>query len=387
MLRALFLVLALAAVATCAASSRSPPYVAVLPTGEVPQVVFRHASDACDPADIPDAPARAFRDEVGTVTFLATHWRNRRLRGDSLLTLRPDCAVVFEGAADARPEQFNDRLWIASTWTADGKTVHALVHSEYQGHRHPGQCPTGRYIDCWYNVISQAVSRDGGRSFRFEKMPPPIVAAVPYRYDRNAKRHVGFFSPTNILEHERAWYAMVFTEGAGEQRRGNCLLRTTRIAEPSAWRAWRGDGFNTAFADPYTDDPKPKQHLCSPLPTLNSPVKAVLRHEPSGAFIAVMARVRKEADGRQRSVVIASASWDLLKWSQPSIVVEVPYDCAGQAPVAYPSILDPRSGDRNFSTVGNSAMLFYTRFNLKDCRQTMNRDLLRLPVKILIREG
>lgn len=383
--------IALLGITLPASWAKEPPRVAVAVAGE-PAVVFRYSTDACDPDDIPDAPARAFRNKDGTVTLFATHWRNRRLLGPDLLNLRPDCAVVLEGGGDGRPERFDDRLWITSTWTADGATVFALVHGEYQGHRHPGRCPTGRYVDCWYNAISQAVSRDGGRSFRFEREPPPLVAAVPYRYDLEARRHVGFFNPTNIVRHGGAWFVMVSTGGVGAQAYGNCLLRTAELGDPGAWRAWDGTGFGVAFANPYAAELRPEAHVCEPvgLGSLNWPVSSLTRHEPSGAFVALTKTYRREApSGARRAVILASASWDLINWSPPSAIVGVPTPpdtaCENDPPVSYPSIIDPRSSDRNFETVGETAMLFVTWFNARGCRRGMDRDLLRVPVRITMR--
>jgi hypothetical protein len=371
-----------------ATGAREPPRVEMRVVGEA-AVVFRHGTDACDSQDIPDTPARAFRDEVGVVTLFATHSRNRRLRGPDLLSVRPDCSMVFQGSADPRPERFDDRLWIASTWTADGVTVFALIHSEYQGHHHPGQCPTGRYMDCWYNVVSQAESRDGGRSFRFGRTPPPLVAAVPYRYDPDARRHIGFFTPTNVVRHDGAWFVMVFTEGVGEQRRGTCLLRTSRLADPAAWRAWGGSGFDVGFADPYAADLRPGEHVCEPIArgALHSPVTSLSRHEPSGAFIALMMGERRESpDGPPRRFVFAAASWDLLRWSPPVVVREVApplsSGCPGEPPLVDPALLDPASTDRNFETVGATAMVFMTRLNLNGCRHSLDRDLVGLPATI-----
>ncbi len=376
-----------------AAESTAPPRVEVHVTGEH-TIAFRHAIDACAPDDVPDAPARAFRDDSGAVVLFATHWKSRRLQGPDLLSLRHDCAIVLEGTGDPRPGRFDDRLWIASTWTPDGTTVFALIHSEYHGHRHPGQCSTGRYMDCWYNVVTQAVSRDAGRSFHFGRTPPPLVAAVPYRHDPDARRHVGFFNPTNILRHDGAWFAMVWTEGAGLQRRGNCLLRSPRIADPAAWRAWTGRDFGVAFADPYAAEPHPENHVCEPVArgVLHSPVTSLSRHTPSGAFVAVMLGDRRDpagGGGAVRRFVYASASWDLLRWSQPTVVREVALPsspgCTGEPPLVFPSLLDPASPDRNFETVGATAMLFMTRFNPGKCPYGMDRDLIRLPVNIAVR--
>jgi len=44
--------------------------------------------------------------------------------------------------------------------------------------------------------------------------------------------------------------------------------------------------------------------------------------------------------------------------------------------------LDPNSEDRNFMTIGKSAELFLTRFNVTDCRISMDRDLIRMPIAI-----
>lgn len=380
--------LLLAAGPSSASQQPSPPTANIQVVGES-TTVFRYATDACDPEDIPDAPARAFRNQDGTVTLFATHWRNRRLRGPDLLDLRPDCAVVFEGSGDGRPERFDDRLWIASTWTADGASVFALIHGEYQAQRHPGRCPTGRWADCWYNAVSQAVSRDGGRTFRFERDPPPLVAAVPYRYDPGARRHIGFFNPTNIVRHGDAWFVMTLTSGIGAQAYGNCLLRTTRLEEPGAWRAWDGKGFGVAFANPYAAELHPEAHVCEPVGrgALNWPVSSLTRHEPSGAFIALMKTHRREApNGARRAIFLASASWDLISWSRPMEIADIPTpqgtNCENDPPISYPSLLDPQSSERNFETAGATAMLFVTWFNARQCRRGMDRDLLRLPVSI-----
>src|ERR1700733_4401511 len=42
----------------------------------VEQAIFVHDRDACKPLDIPDAPARAFRDASGHVHLFAAHYIN-----------------------------------------------------------------------------------------------------------------------------------------------------------------------------------------------------------------------------------------------------------------------------------------------------------------------
>lgn len=397
------LLVAAALVALCAeavpgwaAAPAAPPRLDIAIVSDVTPV-FRHADAACDSDDIPDAPARAFRTATGEVKVFAPHWRNRALRGPELTALRPDCAVVLEGAADEAPERYDDRLWIASSWTADGRIVHALLHGEYQGHRHPGRCATGRYTDCWYNAISLALSDDGGASFTRRPGGDAIIAAPARRYDPAARRHIGFFSPSNILHHDGAWFVLVFTEGFAlpgtgvSQPRGTCLLRAQDIAEPASWKAWDGAGFEVRLSDPYQAGFIAPAHRCTPVSprSLRWLVTSVVRHAPSGAFIALMQGSLPSGRGEApRDAIFASASWDLVSWSPATVVMEVgrpgSYRCGDPPPIAYPSLLDPSSPDRNFGTVGDTAELFMTRFNVPRCRLDMDRDLVRRSVSIRV---
>ena len=40
-----------------------------------------------------------------------------------------------------RPSAFDDKEWIALTYTPNGRTVYAIVHMEYQGHTYVGRRP------------------------------------------------------------------------------------------------------------------------------------------------------------------------------------------------------------------------------------------------------
>jgi hypothetical protein len=97
------------------------------------EVVFNWTNDRCAMWDIPDAPARAFRDADGKVQLIATHFINRRMVGDTLNSVKQDCNIIMDSHKNPDPSQFNDREWISSVYTLDGKTIYALVHNEYQG--------------------------------------------------------------------------------------------------------------------------------------------------------------------------------------------------------------------------------------------------------------
>ncbi len=109
------------------------------PSGEVKiigpeEIVFDWTRDRCDMVDIPDLPARAFRDADGKVQLLASHYVSRRMIGDTLNSVKRECAIIMNSDYDPEPSKFNYKEWIASVYTVDGNTIYALVHDEYQGH-------------------------------------------------------------------------------------------------------------------------------------------------------------------------------------------------------------------------------------------------------------
>ncbi len=62
---------------------------------------------------------------------------------------------------------------------------------------------------------------------------------------------LGVFTPSNIVTGpDGAHYALVRVRAPGDPR-GACLLRTTRVGSPRAWRAWNGRGFTGVLTDPY----------------------------------------------------------------------------------------------------------------------------------------
>ena len=79
-----------------------------------------------------------------------------------------------------------------------------------------------------------------------------------------------------------------------------------------------------------------------------------------------------------------SLSDDLIDWEPRKLIREAEltwtYRCGDSNPVMYPSVIDPQSKSRNFETVGKTAWLYFTRNHYKDCKQTSNRDLVRVPI-------
>jgi hypothetical protein len=353
------------------------------------EIVFDWSEDACEPADIPDTPARAFKDAKGRVQLIASHYVNRRMIGPDLDHVAHDCSVIMSSHHDPDPARFDDREWIHSTYTPDGKTVFALVHDEYQGHTHPGQCPSGEYFSCWYNAVTLAVSTDGGTSFHHTPPSPHLVASIPYRYAPGSGP-VGLFQPSNIIRNpaDGYFYVLLRAQRYQAQRQGTCVMRTTDLTNPRSWRAWDGIGFNVRFIDPYLEpNERPQDHICQPVSynQIQLMVESLTFNTYLDSFLLVGTAVETKPGGETTSGIYYSTSDDLIHWTPRRLIREVEsrstYECGKSDPVAYPSVLDPESTSRNFETTGRRAYLYFTRYNHKACRETLDRDLIRVPIE------
>jgi hypothetical protein len=339
---------------------------------------------ACDGRDFPDTPARAIRLADGSVQLYVTDQDNRINAGPDLLHLQHRCPIVYRGSGNDDPGAYDDRSWIASPWTNDGRTIWAVIHNEFHGQLRKALCPTGRYMDCWFNALTLAVSNDGGQSFQ-RSTGNALVAALPYRYNEVGLGHHGYFNPSNIVSFHGDLYMFAFATRANAQRAGNCLLRTEIIDRADSWRGWDGMAFATSFANPYAGPVEPDRHVCAPVGVgaLRWPVTSLGRHEPTGLFIALM------QDTAIGGGIYYATSPDLLRWSAPALLISAiglpAWACGGPDAIAYPSLLDPASTDRNFETVGPTAVVFATRFNGATCHPTASRSLVRWTVRISLR--
>ena len=375
----------LGAVLFCSLSSPAASAPQIDPAAG-PEVVFEWAVQRCDDWDIPDAPARAWRDATGRVHLVAGSENSRAANGPDLDTVSHRCAVLHRGAEDDDPATWNDRSWIAAVTTQDGQNLTALAHVEYHGNLRPEGCPSGRYDRCWFNAIVELQSTDGGNSFNRRGGATDLVAALPWPYPGETAHRTGYFNPSNILRQGDWLFAFVFAEAAGVQSRGPCLLRRPLVGTARDWRGWDGKGFGVRFLDPYRDTiDDPFRHVCQPVRGIVSTISSVVRHNGSGHFVAVTPMVGPDATGNQTSGIFWSTSPDLLNWSTPQLLYAVPLmwrrDCSQPVAYAYPSLIDPDSAGRDFATADDGFWLYLTRMELdRQCRITQHRDLVRLPV-------
>jgi hypothetical protein len=413
------------------------------------QTVFQWDEERCKNPDgsfddfhIPDSEVRAFRDYQNRVQLLIQHGGGGTSSGqhtrrvitpaggslDNLSTLATDCKVVHVSHKSLDPSSYDNWEWLNATYTPDGRTVYGLVHNEFHGWEQPSQCtvdnPEGAFTtNCWYNAITAAVSTNGGESYSHATPPAHRVASSAFRYTPN-KGPLGYFQPSNILYTKRPgdnksyYYVMVRAErGSADlgdpQQRGVCLLRTSKISDPSTWRGWDGladdnkGGFTVRFADAYRDtNVNPILNSCAVV-SPDGPGFVFKVGDMSGSLtynsyfkkymlMSQTLTVDPQNPAQQIWGVYYTLSSDLVTWDDRKLLMEakIPwgnYQCGDQNPIAYPTVVDSNSPGRNFDTVDQTTYLYFTEFHnrvIRDpqtgnltCYGSLDRDLIRIPIQ------
>jgi hypothetical protein len=240
-----------------------------------------------------------------------------------------------------------------------------------------------------YNAVTLVRSDDSGRTFGRVGTPPAnLVAALPYRYKPGDGTY-GIFSPSSIVKKGDHYYTLVMVLRYRAQEDGACLLRTDDLADPGSWRAWDGDGFNVTFANPYDRAAVASgDHLCEPVsPTTIATMTGSLTYNTYFDEYLLVGTTSAYDPRKRRTVhgFYYSLSDDLIHWSDRKLLreAELPwtYRCGDVDPVLYPSLLDPSSSSRNFETTRQSPYLYFTQFHYTACRETYNRDLVRMRIR------
>jgi hypothetical protein len=361
-------------------------------------VVFDWTTHKCgDNSNIPDQPARAFRDHNGQVNLIASHYIVRRALGSTLGTAVPQCPVILTSKDDRTVSHWDYLQWLSAPYTRDGRNVYSLSHEEYRGwlFESGGYCvKSGEPNDwqkCWYNVITLASSTDGGATFSHLPSPTHFVAGPAYRYARG-NGPIGFFSPSNIVRAQDGYYyTIVHVEPYGVQAKGACLWRTQDVSDPKSWRAWSGAGFTVRFLDPYVNTiTDPAQHKCAPVgsQTIETGSDSLTWSTYLKKWLLVRAG---GGSGGFPSGFYMYTSDDLVNWTTWTrmLTAELPWThtCGEPDYHLYPSLLDPESKSRNFETTGQRPYLYFTHFNVAygsggTCSMSLDRDLVRVPIEL-----
>ncbi len=340
--------------------------------------VFRWATDRCDAKDFPDVALRVLNEGSEDEKILASNWSNRFRKLDlATMRVQPECASAFQSGRQADPSLYNDFSWIASL-ASDGKAVHALIHHEYHANEHPGKCRFKVYEQCWYNTITYARSDDGGKSFH-QSMPPRVIAASPYEQEEGQGKRRGFFNPSNIMFHQGYWWTYIYTAGWDGQRFGSCLFRSSDLSDPDSWRAYDGADFTSDFPDPYLGRTKSDTKPC--LPIFDQSVGSISKTS-DGRFVSVFTRHETSpgSAGATRFHVDLAWSDDLIHWSAPEELTEITdvsaSDCLLNARYAFPALVSIDNGVIRQGELRGRIYLSMVRFNIEDCKLTLNRDLV-----------
>lgn len=368
-----------------------PPVVAAtIDIDGAEEVMFDWTTDRCDDTDIPDLPARAFRDASGQINFITAHTFNRRSVGPTLDSLVRECDPILKSQHNGDPAAHADNEWLAAVHTRDGVKIHGLVHNEYHGWEH-GDCSSADLFKCWYNTITAVVSTDGGATFsHLDDAPNHLVASLPIQYQPDSAP-VGFFSPSNVVEGPGGFYYVLAKVGAAET--GNqtvCLLRTKNYEDPAAWRFWDGSGFGGVFVDPYPTEPAdPSPHECPAL-AIDDIGAQMIESLTWNTYLEQWVLVGISADtidGRETWGFYYSFSADLIDWTRRQLLMEVEFpwtvdDPGSDLSYLYPSLIDQNTASLSFETTGETAYLYYTRNN--EGHASLDRDLIRIPVRFTL---
>jgi hypothetical protein len=337
--------------------------------------VFDTAKDSCEVTDIPDAPARAFRDYQGTVHLVAASSTLRQSLGPTLNSVIHSCDVGRYSTHDPNPADYNDNTWLDSFYSMDGTDVVALGHMEYHGWEHAGECHTQNLAACWYNADTFNLSEDGGYHFHSFKAPANYVVGLPFQYVIDAGPE-GYSVDTNIVKAGEWYYAMVtdwpWPPDCGPYGTVVCLvpygaspIRTSNILDVTSWRGWNGTDFSLSFVDPYLGPvADPETHVYTPVANMYY-VNAINIYKTSNLFIATQWDYCCGTYGSKG--LYLSTSTDMVNWSQPTLIVSLADLLAKEPPgnwsYGYFSLLDPSSTDANFSMIGDHPSVYYVRFD------------------------
>jgi hypothetical protein len=337
------------------------------------EIVFDWTIDRCEDLDIPDAPARAFRDADGNVQLIASHYINRRMIGPDLNSVVKDCNVIMYSDLDSDLPNHNNYEWLHGFYTEDGSTIYSIIHNE--------NIPCDDWSSCWYNTLTFATSIDTGRTYTQELSPDHFLAGIPYQYESGAPMGI-FGGSSPVYNPDDSYYYMLLHLEAYElQDWGTGVIRTQTLSDPNSWRGWDGEGFNVVFVDPYNEIvDNVYDHILEPVSQDNiGKMSSSLTYNTY--FEKFMVIGKDWATGG----IAYSLSEDLINWSPRVGLFPGPVNNAGDlvtgwgpGGILYPEIIDPTDTTRNFENPGQEPYLYFTKWN--EAGSSLDRDLIRVQV-------
>jgi len=377
------------------------------------QTVFDYEEESCAQLDLPDVYAHAFRDEQNNIVLVSGNAPdNYFMYGSTFNNLSRNCSPVLRSGDEWDVETFDHQEWITSTYTDDGKTIHALVHNEYHDPYSlickPGDTQPSNL--CWYNFVSYARSTDGGKKFTQPSSPNHLVAVPPFQWDANSgginrkgepmrPAPQGYMEPSNIVKREDGYYYAMVRMLPGKRSGGDtvCVMRTQNLSQPNSWKFWDGDAYTIPLTNPYPNEPaNPSDYICEPVSEaiIGGLHGSLTYNTYLQRYMNVGAGVYADDLGELTCGFWYSLSEDLITWGKPHLLYETVFGwspcnnptTAQQAlsidQEAYPSIIDHDSNDRSFTTADDTVYLYYmqNQDNHSAGGWGLRRNLVRVPL-------
>lgn len=345
-----------------------------------PTVIFDQGNDGCNGADGPDTPAIAFRNTAGQIVLYASSYRNIPLVGPKLRQLRKTCQSSFTANGDPDPAKLDDRTWLDAVYTSDGTNIFALGSAGYLPYRHNSVCAASDdRTACWYNGIVGLRSNDGGVSFSYIAPPPnQILFAPPRRYSQVARNPPGYFWSTNMVRVGAYGYVLI-RRRSDNGASGTCAMRV-QIGAWRQWQYWNGSTFSSVV-------PTDTGYTCKLLGGGGDsfPARGLYYHDRTKTWVAVYDS-RSPASPAGRGIYYRTST-NLGTWSTPTLLRWLTTGPRGGSlpfSVAYPSLLDERSADRNFGHIGDHPTMLFMQYvtSSTNGHPRPSRQLVAIPVAV-----
>ena len=351
-------------------------------------MVYDWSTQKCENDDIPDEAARAFRDNTGKINLMDTHFWNYRF---TATTARPapythPCTRTMSSTNSADPATYNSKEWLASPWTADGQTVYALIHNEYQGGNFLSNCGVG---------LPVLVELDHERRLHRRRRDLQQHRARPHGGHDPVPVHQGRSARLLHAEQHRALRRRLVLRDVPRRGQGRPADRHLPDAHPRPERPpvlARLERLDASRCGSSTPTSRP--------PASTRPTTSARRWTSTASgrsrenlfyntyfkkWVLVGNSVGDSNFPDKPPGVYYALSDDLLNWTDLKLLMaaEITWarNCVLPDPIKEVSILDPSSTSRNFTTVGQNAQLFYTWYHMSGCNGTLDRDLVRIPIQ------
>ena len=290
---------------------------------------------------------------------MSTHFVNYRIIAQTTLdsAYTHPCTMTMTSTNSADPSTYNNKEWLSSPWTPDGKTVYALVHNEYQGSRSRAGATTSTRAGTTRSRAPSPRTR-ARRSPTPLPRPPRGVDSVPVHEGRAARL-------LHAEQHRALGRRLVLRDvprpaARALQQFGTCLMRTRDLSDPSRGAPGTAPTSRSSSPTPIwrRRSTRPTTSARRSTSTASGTITESLTYNTYlKKWMLVGNSDRRPAHSKPPGVYYALSD-DLLNWTDVELLMEAEItwarDCVLPDPIKEVSILDPASKSRNFETVGQT---------------------------------